>query len=74
MRSLRTLFLAHYNHNSLLGLGCTSVEAQGGIQKKDGTEQNRDSVWNEEGAMGMDVEQATHSVYDNQSPARLSTP
>lgn len=27
-------------------------------------EQNQDSVWNEEGAMGMDVELATHSVYD----------
>lgn len=35
MRSLRTQFLAHYNHNSLLGLGCTFVEAQGGIQEKD---------------------------------------
>lgn len=49
-------FLAHYNHGSSLGLQLISTDAQGRIQGGDGHLNKIRIVWNEEGAMGMDVQ------------------
>lgn len=62
MRALGPPFLAHYNHESPKGrihLRSSTGWDPGGRWPP---EQNQDSVWNEEGAMGMDVELATQCL------------